>query len=353
MYDRAWKFLLWGDLVAFMLGCEPVTSLSLANRTLLLDIRKEQWSDRVLKEAGIDRDKLPGVAASGTVVGTVSDTVAGELGLPRGVRVVLGGHDQCCSSLGAGIDRAGRAVCGLGTFECITPVYDHIPEAAAMRARGLNVEHHVLPGLYVSFIYNQSGSLVRWFRDTFAAGGSRTDGLYDRLTAEMPAEPSRQLVLPYFEPSGAPQYVTDAAGVIAGLRMDTPRGEILKAILESVTFYFVKSLETLREMGVDASGFVATGGGARSDRWLQIKADIFGVPFVRPVITECGTLGCAMLAGLGTGVFHTTAEAVGRFVKVDRVFEPDAARHRIYRERVAQYDELFAVLRPLMARWPK
>jgi len=352
LYDRADKFLLWGDLVAFMLGCEPTTSFSLANRTLLFDIRKEDWSPELLELGGIEREKLPDCVSSGSITGTVSDAMAEKLGLPRGVAVVSGGHDQSCNSLGAGICRAGKAICGIGTVECITPAYDHIPEGGQMLERGLNVEHHILPGLYVSFIYNQSGTLVRWFRDTFAAADSKAlpqgQDIYDALAAEMPEGPTRLLTLPYFEPTGAPHFIADASGVIAGLKMTTTRGEILKSIMESATFYFVESLDALKSIGIDTSSFVATGGGAKSDAWLQIKADVFGVPFIRPRITECGILGAAILAGVSTGVFKDPEEGIAQFVEHDRVFEPDQQRHRIYRELHGRYQRLYPAVKDLL-----
>jgi len=355
LYAKAGKFLLWGDLVTSMLGCDPVTSHSLANRTLLFDIRAEDWSDRLLEIGNVSRDKLPKTMPGGAVCGEVDRTVAGELGLTRGVKVVVGGHDQCCNALGAGICQAGKAVCGVGSFECVTPVYDRLPEdPAAMLANGLNVEHHVLPGLYVSFIFNQSGLLVKWFRDTFATADAELlnddEDAYDILTAEMPAEPTRLLTLPYFEMTGPPDYVSDASGVIAGLKTGTRRGDILKSILESATFYFVDSVEALKAVGADTSEFVATGGGAKSDAWLQIKADIFGVPFVRPRVTECTVLGAAMLAGLGTGRFASAGEAVRRFVTRDRVFEPDAGRHAFYVEQVAKYREMFPLMKGFLKK---
>lgn len=353
LYDNADRFLLWGDMVAFMLGCEPVTSYSHANRTLLFDIRKEDWSDELIGISGFDAEKLPKVMPGGAIVGTVAERNAEQLGLPGGVKVVVGGHDQCCNSLGAGIYRAGAAVCGIGTFECITPTYDHIPEAAAMLRNGLNVEHHALPGLYVSFIYNQGGILVRWFRDTFASADSRIlekgRDIFDCLTDEMPVEPTRLLTLPYFEMTGPPGFISNAAGAIMGLRTSTARGEILKSIMECETFYFVESIMALKGMGIDTSEFMATGGGARSDRWLQIKADIFGVPFVRPRITEGSVLGAALLAGVATGVFSSPAEGVERFVKRDRVFEPDSRRRAAYLERYEKYRKLFPLLKDLLA----
>ena len=119
-------------------------------------------------------------------------------------------------------------------------------------------------------------------------------------------------------------------------------------LIESIAFYFVDSLADLRELGVDASSFTATGGGARSDKWLQIMADIFGVPFSRPRITEAGVLGAAILAGLGTGVFATAREGVEQFVEHDRVFEPDAGRHAVYAGRMALYRQLFPAMRELL-----
>ncbi len=354
VWKRTWKFLNWGDLVPVLLGGEPVASHTLVNRTLLYDIRREDWSDRLLELTGLDREKLPRPVHSGTDAGTVSDAIADEFGLPRGVRMIVGGHDQGCNSLGAGIHEAGKAVCGMGTFECITPAYDHIPPTAEMLPRGLNVEHHVIPGLYVSFIFNQSGSLVRWFRDTFASADRKLlregEDIYDVLTAEMPADPTRLLVLPHFEITGTPDFVTDSAGVIAGLKNDTTRGEILKAIMEGATFYFVEGIDGLREVGIDMRELVATGGGAKSDAWLQIKADILGVPFVRPRITECTILGAAMLAGIATGALADPADATRRFVVRERVFEPDRARHERYREQHELYRRLYPALKDIQAR---
>ncbi len=347
LFDRAWKFLLWGDLVGFMLGAAPVTGHSLANRTLLFDISREDWSDPLLAWAGIPREKLPACVPAGTVSGTISGAMAERTGLPKGTAVVAGGHDQCCAALGAGVCAPGRAVCGLGTIECVTPVFSPMPPAGEMLARGLGVEHSLLPGQYVSFIYNQSGVLVKWFRDCFARNeGDIPDGdLYGALMAEMPTEPTGLMVLPHFDVTGAPGYITDSAGVITGLRTDTRRGEILKALIEGAAFWFVEPVEGLRVLGVDTSELVATGGGAKSDAWLQIKADIFGVPIVRPRVTECGVLGAAMLAGMASGAFKSASEAVECLVRRDRVFEPDPARHTLYRERHALWRGLYPALR--------
>jgi xylulokinase len=352
LFGRTDFFLFWADFVPFMLGCEPAAANSLANRSLLFDLKKNDWSDELLGWSGIERKKLGRIVAGGTVIGTVDDRAAAELGLPRGVRVVAGGHDQCLNALGAGGIAPGKAVCGIGTFECITPTYGEVRVPMRMLELGLNMEHHVLPRLYVSFLYNQAGSLVKWFRETFAAADVAPEGIdiYAMLDREMPEAPTELLVLPHFDPPQWPEHVADTSGVIAGLKSGTPRGEILKAILECETFYFVDGMAALEKLGIETREFMATGGGARSDAWLQIKADIFGVPFVRPRISEGSMVGAAMLAGIATGVYGSAQEAVDVFVKRERTFEPDARRHAIYKEKLALYRELFPSMRGLLSK---
>ncbi len=339
-YEKADHFLLWDGMIGFMLGCDPFITFSGANRTLLFDIHNEGWSDDLIKRSGLDRSKLPRCIPGGEIAGTVSDSAASELGLPKGVLVVAGGHDQCCNALGAGIAEGGKAVDGIGTFECIAPVYDHIPDAEVMLEIGLNVEHHVVNGLYTSFLYNQAGSLVKWFRDVFAADIKDDENVYETLNREMPDDPTDLLVLPYFEPSGSPDFVTECTGSIHGLKLNTQRGDILKAVMESVTFYFARHIGSLAKVGIDTSQFVATGGGAKSDRWLQIKADILGVPFIRPKSTECGIAGAAILAGAASGDFNSLKEGINALVAFEHTFEPDPDKHSVYKEKLKQYIEL-------------
>ena len=341
-------FLLWSDFIAFMLGAEAVTNNSHANRSLLFDLKRNDWSDALLAWSGIARHKFGRVVRGGTIIGQVADAMADELGLPRGVAVVAGGHDQCCNALGCGGVKAGRAVYGMGSFDCITPIYAIPDDPLRMLHENLNIEHHVLPGLYVSFLYNQGGLLVKWFRDTFAADYRPSGGVYAALDGELPAEPTRLLVLPHFDPP--PHHRPDTAGVIVGLKMDTTRGEILKAIREGTTLHFVDSLDALVRLGIDSTEFIASGGGAKSDAGLQLRADVLGVPFVRPRTTEAGVLGAAMLAGLACGVLASADEAAAIFVRRERVFEPNARRHALYREKHALYRQLYPALQPVLSK---
>lgn len=345
LYRRARWFLYWADCIPYLLGCEAVTNWTHANRSLLFDIRGEEWSLELIEECGLDADKFAPIVPVGTLLGKIADDAAALLGLANRPLVVAGAHDQCLNAVGAGAVTAGSAACGIGTVECITPVYDSIPDPARMVSTGLNVEHHAVPGHYLSFIYNQAGLLVSWFARTFAADVS-IDALFD----ELPDQPSGLLLLPLFEPTGAPNYVNDAAGLIAGLRPDTDRGTILKGIIEGITYYFAQTLELMRELGAGSAELVASGGGASSDAWLQITADILGVPIVRPRVIEAGTLGAAIIAATAVGAFSTAGQGCSAMVAPEGSFAPDRARHERYVPWIEAFRELWFASLPALER---
>ena len=343
-YGQTHRYLLWSGFVSFMLGAEPAVDYSLANRTLLFDIHRETWSDEILGAVGLDKDKLPRPVPSGTVIGQVSAAVAGELGLPASALIAAGAHDQCANALGCGATSEGQAMLGMGTYHCIVPVFAHAPAAEAMMERGLNTEHHTAPGLFVSFIYNQGGSLFKWFRGAFAQSEQAANpgaDIYETLLAEMPVEPSRAMVLPHFSATGPPEFITESSGVIAGLHLDTRRGEIAKALLEGVAFYLRECVETLPGAGIQVDSFAAVGGGSKSDAWVQLCADVYGVPCVRPEQTEAGALGAALLAGTAAGIYRNQVDAAKSVVRHARVFEPDGPRNERYNERFALYRALW------------
>lgn len=349
LYEQADHFLLWGGFVPFMLGAEAHVDYSLANRTLLFDLEREDWSDELLAWSGLDREKLPKTVPAGRVIGTVSERMAGELGLASGIPLVSGAHDQCATAVGCGVIEEGLATFSMGTFFTITPVFRERKPTALMLERGLNTEHHAAPDLFVSFLYNLGGALIRWYRDSFAAAEHRLAqesgrDVYGELFGEMPANPSSVMVLPHFGPTGPPDFISDSSGVVVGIKLDTKRGDILKGVVEGVAFYLKEVVDALPATGIKINEFRATGGGAKSDAWLQVVADIMGQPVVRPLVTEAGALGAAIMAGVGSDRFTSFQEGVEAMVSLDRTFEPDLVQHHRYRKRYERYQVLWPLL---------
>jgi xylulokinase len=350
VYEGAWKFLLWSGFVSFMLGAQPTVDYSLANRTLLFDVDACAWSAEIAGVAGIDLGKLPDPVPAGTRIGTVSGPVAEELGLAKGTSIVAGAHDQCANALGCGVTEPGIGMSGMGSYLSIVPVFTGRKPPEVMMRWGLNTEHHAAPGRFVSFIFNQGGLLLKWYRDTFAradkeAADKAGRDVYADLISEVPAGPSRLLVLPHFTVTGPPEFVTDSSGVIVGLKVDTTRGEILKGIMEGAVFYHKTVVDSVAEAGITLRELRAVGGGSRSDEWLRISADILGMPMVRTKVSEAGSLGVAILAGVGTGAFSSVEDGVKAMVRLGERFEPDAARQRQYAERFLKYRALWPLMK--------
>ena len=133
--------------------------------------------------------------------------------------------------------------------------------------------------------------------------------------------------------------------MLVGLKLETQRGDILKGLLESVTFYLRECLESLAGTGIVVDELVAAGGGSKSDAWLQLSADILGVPLVRAQVTEAGGLGAAIIAGVGAGVFSSFEEGVSAMVGLERRFEPDKRVHEAYQPRFEKYSELWPLMK--------
>jgi xylulokinase len=350
LYEQTYRFLPWSSFVSFMLGADPVVDYSLASRLLCFEVEQGRWWRELLNRVGFDIDKLPATAPTGTAIGTVSDAVAARLGLPQGVAIMAGCHDQCANAVGSGAIAEGPAACGMGTYFCITPPFRTRRAPELMIERGLNTEHHAVPGQYVTFIYNQGGALLRWFRDTFAVlehQRAEREGrdIYAELIAEVPAGPSEVMVLPHFVATGPPEFVADTAGVLAGLRLGTQRGDILKGLMEGVVFYLRACVENLSQTGIEIGEYRAAGGGSRSDVWLQICADIMGQPFTRVAQSEAGIVGCAVIAGVGSGKFSSYEDGVAAMVRLERSFAPDARQHERYQEHFARYRALWPLMR--------
>jgi xylulokinase len=351
VFKAAKHFLCYEDLLFHQLGLAPTIDYSLAARTMLLDLNKGAWSAEICSIAGIDPGRLARLAPSGTAVGEIGAKTAKEFGLPAGVVAVTGGHDQPCGALGAGVVEDGVGTYATGTVECITPAFRKRVVHPKLLENNIACYPHVVPGLFVSLTFNfTGGSLLKWYRDTFAVAEkllakSQGRDVYDLILSQASKEPTSLFVLPHFTSTGTPHFDTNSKGVIAGLRLSTTRGEIVRSVLEGVTYEMALNANVLEECGAKIASFRAIGGGAKSPFWMQLKADLLGKPVHAMKVSEAVCLGAAILAGTATGRYKSARKAALDISKVDRTYKPDARKSKIYRERFAQYRELYPSLK--------
>jgi xylulokinase len=355
-FQRIEKVLFFEDFVYWGLGLEPAVDYSLVSRSMCLDLESKVYWKEAFASIDFDPSRFSRPDPSGTVVGQVGEKAAQEWGLPIGTTVVTGGHDQPAAALGVGAIEEGVACYGLGTVECVTSVFDKPMLSSEMLDRNLCCYYHTFPGKFVSLAYNfTGGSLFKWYRDTFGgaevAEATRTGrDVYDLLSSKVPTDPTRLFVLPHFTSTGTPYFDNHSRGAMVGLTLGTSEGEVIKSILEGITYEIRMCSDTFHEVGHPVKEFRCSGGGAKSPVWMQIKADIMNAEMTVPEVSEAGCLGMALLAGSAVGVYHDLKEAVEATVKVTRRYEPDAQRAARYDENMAVYRDLYPAMREINHR---
>lgn len=350
--ERAWKILCYVDFVAYKLGVEPAIDYSMAARTLAFDVHALNWSDDMLAAGSLRRDQLARLVPSGTIIGEIDARLAVELGFSRSpVKVVSGGHDQPAGALGAGVLNPGHAMLSIGTTEALVAVTD--APRMEMLASHVSCYPHAAPGYFIALSGNQTGGrLLRWYRDELAAAErhiAQASGrdIYDVIVEQIEDAPGKLLLLPYFVGSGTLFDDPDATGTLIGMNFDTRRKDIVRAILEGLSFEQALGIRRLNEIGVAVDRLTAVGGGARSKRWMQIKADITGLPVTILHTSEAASLGVAMLAGWASGVYNSLEEAASLLVKPRLTLQPRARHQGHYERRLRLYQELYQTLKPV------
>ncbi len=353
IYRRTWKFLCYEDLVIQKLGLPPTIDYSLAARTMAFDIVKKRWSREILSLAEVDESLLSEVRPSGTEVGRISSKVCSRLSLPSGVSVVTGGHDQPCGSLGAGVKEEELATEAAGTVDCIATVFKEPHLDQKMLENNFACYPHTISQFYISLAFNFTGGcLLRWFRDALGGEEKREaektgENVYSILINKATKEPSPLYLLPHFTTTGTPYMDPNSAGAILGLSLNTSKADLIKAILEGVAFEMKHNLVLLEEAGIPVRELRAIGGGAKSKKWLQLKADIYNRPLVSLKVSEAACLGAAILAGVGIGEYSSIEEAVETVVKKRESFYPHKEKAKIYEEKFAVYKDIYPTLKEL------
>lgn len=349
LFESTWKFLCYGDFVALKLGVEPAIDYSMAARTQAFDINTKSWSEDILQWAGLSAAQLAVPVPSGTVLGGVDPEIRQELGFTEDVLVIAGGHDQPCGALGSGALKVGEAMYALGTTACLAPTLPGL--ALSLSKYGFPCYPHVIPDCFVTLAGTSSGgSLLRWFRDVFGdreqqIAAKEGRDIYDVLVAQADEEPSPLLLLPHFAGTEAPHHDPGARGVLFGLSFATTRGDVIQAILEGIALEIASYTCYLDRCGVELGSLRAVGGGAKSARWMQLNADVIGLPITVPQVTEATCLGAALVAGTATKCYASLRDAVDLVVSDAHVYEPHPERSAYYRSRLSYYQRAYPAIR--------
>jgi len=329
---------------AYLLHCltgEVLQDPANASSSLLYDVGTGDWSDELIVASGIDRTWLAPLSPAHAVAGALTPTAANRLGLSTSCLVTVGTGDEHAATLGAGAIAPGIIVDVTGTAEPVTTVSD---TAVFDRQRLLETHAHSVAGKMLienpGFV---SGGSTRWLSKVL--GGGMTQGKLLELAGEAPAGSDGVIFIPALSGAMTPTWNDAMRGAFIGLGMNHGNTCLARAVVEGCTYALRDIVDRIDEMGLASGEIRVVGGGARSELWLQIKADVTGRP-VRPVETQEATaLGAAMLAGLAAGHFTSFAESVAACVPLSsRLYQPNPATSQIYAERYGQYRATYSAL---------
>lgn len=350
VYDRIAKVLLPKDYLRYRLTGGYYGEVSDASGTSMFNIGERAWSDEMLDAMGIPRAWLPEVTESPVVSARVNATAANLTGLVEGTPVVGGGGDQAAQAVGTGIVSEGLVSATLGTSGVVFAASDEYRVEPDGR---LHAFCHAVPGMWhlMGVMLSAAGSF-RWYRDTLgdmeqAKAEVQDEDPYDLLTAaaaDVPAGCEGLIFLPYLTGERTPHPDPDARGAFFGLTLRHTKAHLTRAVLEGVSYGLRDSLELMRELGLTIEQVRASGGGARSQLWRQILADVFATEIATVNVTEGAAYGAALLAGVGAGVYDSVIDAARSAIRVTDSTRPSNAA-RAYAEYYPRYRALYPALK--------
>jgi xylulokinase len=347
VFRAACTYLQSNGYIVMKLTGKPSMDISHCAMTLLFDIKQQKWSSAVCELAGLDIERLPDVYECTQVVGTVTSEAERQTGLREGTPVVAGCNDGAASSFGTGLIDAGQAYIVMGQAGGAGLCVDSIPDNPVF----VNYNYVVEDIWFVLAPMAAFGASFRWASQNLHCDEpGESAEIYrhmNRLVESAPPGSGGVVFLPYMAGERSPVWDTDARGVFFGLHLSTSRADMLRAVMEGTAFSLRHNIELFENSGYRIGDLLCTGGGSKSPLWNQITADILGRRIITVQHEENVTLGNALAAGLGVGIYkrNELKDFFASNVRPDRTYVPDMNNKQLYDALFNIYTSLYIHLR--------
>lgn len=345
IFEKTFKFLQPKDFLVYKFTGEIVTDYVDASATMAFDVKKKEWVERLLEFAGIPLDKLPEPRPSISIAGELTTKSAYELGLSKNLPVIVGSGDTAALLTGAGAVEDGYATIYLGGAAEIdlttnNPLFD--PNAR------IPVRCHAIPNMWFnSASAMTSGTALRWFLNNFC-GKTKNYGIIDREATKISPGAGGLIFLPYLAGERAPIWDPKARGAFIGISLLSKQVHLYRAILEGIAFSLRSIMDSYKEMGADFKGVSISGGGAKSELWKRIIADVLGIECCDLAHPEdASALGVAMYTYVALKNMKMS-DALDKFVKIEREILPDENNRNIYNVFYDAYCKCYPALAEIM-----
>ncbi|MBP89381.1 MAG: xylulokinase [Planctomycetaceae bacterium] len=346
-FDKTKSVLLPKDDVRRRLTGEFATDVSDASGMLLLDVARRDWSKTLLSKLELDRDLFATCYESEEVTGKLTADAAKKLGLTTDCVVVGGAGDCAAGAVGTGVVKSGVLSSSIGTSGVM---FVHSDKVEIDPEGRLHTFCHAVRGKWhMMGVSLTAGGSLQWFTEQLCAEFSKAKAdpyeILNREAAKIAAGSEGLFFLPYLAGERTPHADPDARGCFVGLTLKHTRGHLVRAIMEGVTYAMRDSLAIIQQMGVPVRQVRASGGGAKSQLWRQMQADVFGKKVVTINAEQGPAYGVALLAAVGAGAYKNVEEACNATIRVTSETAPDRKTKQAYDKHFPIYQELYLSLK--------
>lgn len=354
VYAKTDKILQSNSFIAYRLTGRITQDISQGYGLHCFNMRTGQWDEEMCEALGIPMSFLPEIVPCHEIIGTVTEEAAEKTGLMAGTPVAAGGLDAACGTLGAGVVHAGETQEQGGQAGGMSICIEEY--AADPR---LILGYHVVPGQWLLQGGTVGGGgVMRWLEQEFAdyersvavEKGKTSLHQYNDEASVIPPGSDGLVFLPYMAGERSPIWDPNAKGVFYGLDFSKTKGHFIRSCMEGVAYSLKHNLDIAESVGAHVKELLAVGGSANSALWMQIKSDITGKPLAVPFSDTATTLGAALLAGVGVGMYDSFEDAVAQTVKITRRYEPNPENAEVYEKNYETYLALYENLKDLMKK---
>ncbi len=345
-WNETRKVFLSVDYFTYLLCGKRGVDPAIASKTVLYDIHRQDWSDKLLERFGIPRDWFSPILPIGTVLGELKNELSEELGLPGGIKVCLGTHDQVAATLGGGAVKAGCAILGEGSTESLNlaaddSCFEHSKEIISAK---LCIEPYLGKGSWLGqAAFLSYGNSIRWFLGCLGDRAEAERGKDESVYAFLEQSRKERTELMFFPNlSGTSVVEPDilVPGSIVGLTLDTTYPELYRALMQGLNFETRIMVEAMEKMGFAIRELTAAGGVAKNKLFMQNKSDILRKSLRIPSVFDAGILGLAMICAVSDSAFSSYEEAAEHFVSISHIYSPVEDYEELYTRYLRVRDRL-------------
>ncbi len=355
IYHKTRYFVHTKDYISYRLtGNIGISDYSDASLTCMLDLHKGEWAYDMLKTLKVDANKLPELRCSYEIAGYLTKEAADILGLVEGTPVTVGGGDGACATRGAGVKNVGDAYNYFGSSSWIatlneTPVIDNT--ARIFNFFDLNGKDMNICGTVQTAAagYNWAIDILGPSGEEVSGGKSSSKSIYDKM--ESMARSSTigahgMFFLPYLMGERTPLWDPNTRGAFIGFTLFHDRNDMIRAVYEGIAYALRTVLDVFKDNQLNFKDIILIGGGAKSTLWTEMLCHVYNIPVkVHPTPGVATSLGAAIAAGIGVGIFKDFATAVDpHFV---RICTPDPAQHDEYEKFYQVFRSIYPNIKPV------